>query len=169
MAREFYNRQKSPQTIQRELELKGISPVPHVNTIKGWVQDLRRDMTPAWSIAAKDDEGDVDPQRVLPVLGYLLDAATGIKRLTTWEARVITRVRVARPDLGLETVWQLTRQLIAAQESGDLDRLDAVHAFLAKTKPGALAATLEPGGLFSGTSARTAAGTAVAWTVEGEQ
>lgn len=159
-ARDMYADGKTQSAILQTFELEGMDPLPHINSIKAWVADLRRDGTPSWSIASKDGGPEPEPDLVLPVLGYLLDTAAGVTRLTTWEAKVITRIRIVDDQLPLETVWRLTRQAIAAQEDGDWDRLDAVHATLAKPKPETMAAAYSPGGIFAGTAAATAAGTA---------
>ena len=132
-ARELYQDGQSPSAILVRLQLDGIDPLPHLNTVKSWVSGLRRDTTAPWSLGAKDGGPDPEPDLVLPVLGYVLEAGIA-ESLTTWEARVVTRVRIARPDLPPDRVWQLARALITAEESGDAEARNAAHASIA-TRP----------------------------------
>ena len=86
------------------------------NTIRSILKTLK-DQSPPWQMS-KPSADDADPALVLPVLGALLEEAGGPRSVSKDEARWITGVRRAIPDIPLLWAYYMARHYIVAAGQG---------------------------------------------------
>jgi hypothetical protein len=98
-----------------------------VRTVLSWGERWPDDGSGAWSIA---DNHGVDAALVLPVLARVTTESGGRRTsVTRDEARYISRIRQAAPELDLWRVWRLARRCSSARAANR--STPEVDAFLA--------------------------------------
>src|SRR5437868_6675359 len=91
---------------------------PHRRSVERFVLELRPpDPSGTWSFALADPE---DAALILPIAAEVLERTEGRHRLTNAEAKEITRLRRAIPDLPPFKAYQLARLYLSMRDVPEL-------------------------------------------------
>jgi hypothetical protein len=103
------------------------SEIPAENTIRSICIDTPRGEP--WSL---DTASPLQVRLVLPVIAAVIEATEGRRTyITTDEARLIARIRLAARGVPLITAYAIARQTLWARSSGDDAALNMLQHFLA--------------------------------------
>ncbi len=117
----------SYRRMQAEIESRfGRGEVPAENTIRSICLDTPRGE--AWSL---DMASPLQVRLVLPVIASVIEATEGRRTyVTTDEAKLIARIRLAARGVPLLTAYEIARQMLWARSSGDNAATSMLHHFL---------------------------------------